>query len=94
MERRVGSEYDFNGELLADALRRLALADRDGSVILSMLFLSPGRHAGAGGDIEEIRARVEAEFPGFHVVPAPLVGAHPGLVDILESRYRQAVQAA
>jgi sirohydrochlorin ferrochelatase len=94
MERRAGSEYDFNGELLADALRRLALADRDGPVILSMLFLSPGRHAGAGGDIEEIRTRAELEFPGFRVFPTSLVGTHPGLVDILESRYRRAVQAA
>ncbi len=94
MERRSGSEYDFNGELLADALRRLALADRDAPVILSMLFLSPGRHAGTGGDIEEIRTRAELEFPGFRVFPTSLVGAHPGLVDILESRYRRAVQAA
>jgi sirohydrochlorin ferrochelatase len=94
MERRAGSAYDFNGELLADALRRLALADRSRPVILSMLFLSPGRHAGAGGDIEEIRARAELEFPGFRVFPTSLVGAHPGLVDILESRYRQASRAA
>jgi sirohydrochlorin ferrochelatase len=93
MERRAGSEYDFNGELLADALRGLALADREGPVILSMLFLSPGRHAGTGGDIEEIRTRAEQEFPGFRVFPTSLVGAHPGLVDILESRYRRAVQA-
>lgn len=90
MERREGREYDFNGDLLGDVLSRLAQEDQGRPVILSMLFLSAGRHAGAGGDIEEICGRVEANFPDFRSYPTPLVGSHPGLVDILESRCRQA----
>ena len=49
MERREGREYDFNGDLLEDVLSRLAQEDQGRPVILSMLFLSAGRHAGAGG---------------------------------------------
>ncbi|NCC28186.1 MAG: cobalamin biosynthesis protein CbiX [Gammaproteobacteria bacterium] len=86
MERRSGAEYDFNGELLEDRLRALAAEDISTPVILSMLFLSPGRHAGPGGDITEICASVERDHPGFHVHPSALVGSHPRLLDILEAR--------
>lgn len=85
MERRSGSQYDFNGELLED---RLDAAARDGDrdVALAMLFLSPGRHAGPGGDIEGICADAMRRHPGLRVRIAPLVGEHPGLVDILADR--------
>jgi len=89
MERRAGSEYDFNGDLLEDSLRGLANEDWQTPVILSMLFLSAGRHAGAGGDIVQICGRVAADFPEFRVFPTPLVGSHPLLIDILTARYRQ-----
>jgi len=94
MERREGSEYDFNGELLEDVLRGLAEEQRERQVVLAMLFLSAGKHAGTGGDIEQICGRVEADYPGFRALPTPLVGSHPGLVDILESRYRRACEMA
>ena len=58
MERREGPEYDFNGELLESLLTRLAQADDTTPITLSLLFMSPGRHAGAGGDIETICERV------------------------------------
>jgi sirohydrochlorin ferrochelatase len=86
MERRSGAEYDFNGELLEDRLRTLAADDASTPVILSMLFLSPGRHAGPGGDITEICASVENDHPGFRIHPSALVGAHPRLLDILTAR--------
>ncbi|RKT43597.1 sirohydrochlorin chelatase [Thiocapsa rosea] len=86
MERRSGAEYDFNGELLEDRLRALAAEDVSTPVILCMLFLSPGRHAGPGGDITEICASVERDHPGFRVHPSALVGGHPRLLDILETR--------
>ncbi|MFB1485933.1 MULTISPECIES: sirohydrochlorin chelatase [unclassified Thiocapsa] len=86
MERRSGAEYDFNGELLEDRLRTLAADDVTTPVILSMLFLSPGRHAGPGGDIAEICATVERDHPGFRVHPSALVGGHPRLLDILTAR--------
>ena len=89
MERRPGSEFDFNGDLLEDLLRRIATEDPAQTVILSMLFLSAGRHAGPGGDIDDICRSVEQDFPGFRVQPTPLVGTHPGIIDILQARYEQ-----
>lgn len=86
MERRAGADYDFNGSLLETTLLRLANTDRTTAVILAMLFLSAGRHAGTGGDIAAIIERVTTAYPGFRVYPAPLVGSHPGLIDILCSR--------
>ncbi|NEV60893.1 sirohydrochlorin chelatase [Thiorhodococcus minor] len=89
MERREGPEYDFNGPLLEDLLGRLAEEDATRPVSLSMLFLSAGRHAGPGGDIAETRERVMARHPGLQVHVSPLVGDHPGLVDILHSRIEE-----
>lgn len=90
MERREGAAYDFNGDLLEDILRRLAAEDSDGPIILSMLFLFAGRHAGSGGDVERIYRAAERENPGFRVHPSPLVGAHAGIVDVLQSRLEAA----
>jgi len=87
MERRPGPAYDFNGDLLETALGRLAETDPHTPVILALLFLSPGRHAGSGGDIETICAAVEARIPGFRVLRTPLVAAHPALVEILADRH-------
>lgn len=47
MERRDGDEYRFNEPLLETLLAAPELAGRE--VVLAMLFLSPGRHAGEGG---------------------------------------------
>jgi sirohydrochlorin ferrochelatase len=94
MERREGRAYDFNGDLLKDVLRRLAEENRQDPVILSLLFLSAGRHAGSGGDIDQIRGSVAEEFPGFRVLSTPLIGSHPLVIDILLERYRQVAAAA
>jgi len=93
MERRPGSAYDFNGALLEDQLARMAAEDRSTPAILAMLFLSPGRHAGSGGDIERICSSAEEAYPGFRVCPTALVGSHPRLLTILRSRYEQIVYA-
>jgi sirohydrochlorin ferrochelatase len=94
MERRSGSEYDFNGALLEDVLRRLAEEDPATPVILAMLFMFAGRHAGPGGDVEQIYRRVEAEFPGLRVHQSELVSTHPALLDILEARVHAALRQA
>lgn len=89
MERREGDEYRFNEPLLENLL---ALPEfTSGPVILAMLFLSPGRHAGEGGDIAEICAAAEERHSALQVVTTTLVGEHPGIVDILVSRLRQAI---
>ncbi|MGO1691225.1 MAG: sirohydrochlorin chelatase, partial [Halomonas sp.] len=88
MERRQGDEYRFNEPLLENLLVAPELSS--GPVILAMLFLSPGRHAGEGGDIAEICVAAEQQHPGLSVTTTKLVGEHPGIVDILRSRLRQA----
>lgn len=94
MERRPGAEYAFNGELLEKVLAELGEQDPATPVILAMLFLAPGRHAGPGGDIAGICAAAAAAHPGFRVHPSPLVGEHPGLVDILADRATAVVSNA
>ena len=89
MERREGDEYRFNEPLLENLL---ALSEfKTGSVILAMLFLSPGRHAGEGGDIADICTAAEQQHSGLSVTTTKLVGEHQGVVDILHSRLRQAL---
>ena len=89
MERREGDEYRFNEPLLENLL--VTSEFKAGPVILAMLFLSPGRHAGEGGDIAEICAAAEQQDPGLSVTTTQLVGEHHGIVDILHSRLRQAI---
>ncbi|MFD2110649.1 sirohydrochlorin chelatase [Thiorhodococcus fuscus] len=89
MERRPGAAYDFNGPLLEAVLDRIARENR-GPILLSMLFLGPGRHAGPGGDIRDICDAIQGRHPGLQLHIAPLVGTHPGLIDILLSRFSEA----
>jgi len=94
MERRIGRAYDFNGALLEDLLRGIGVREAPQSVFLSMLFLSAGRHAGPGGDIERICRGIEREFPWMHLFPTALVGCHPGTLEILQTRYEQGLWVA
>lgn len=89
MERREGEEYRFNEPLLENLLDTPEF--QAGPVILSLLFLSPGRHAGEGGDIDEICRAAEKRHSALNVVTAKLVGEHAGVVDILHSRLCQAI---
>ncbi|AQU83865.1 MULTISPECIES: sirohydrochlorin chelatase [unclassified Halomonas] len=89
MERREGDEYRFNEPLLEHLLDTPEF--QSGSVILAMLFLSPGRHAGEGGDIAEICADAEQRHSSLSTTITALVGEHPGIVDILHTRLRQAL---
>ena len=86
MERREGKEYDFNGKLLEDLIREHAEQKPDQAIILSMLFLLPGRHAGYGGDIDAICHSALKDYPKLKIYMTPLVGDHPGIIEILHSR--------
>ena len=88
MERRDGPEYDFCGPLLQDLLEQLAGENKLVNVAISMLFLSPGRHAGPGGDIAEICDQVMQKHPGLTVHISPLVGDNPLLIELLLDRVR------
>jgi len=91
MERRRGAEYDFNGQLLGDLLESCVAQHPQCVVVLAMMFISPGRHAGPGGDIEEICRGVMAKNPGLRVGISPLVGEHPLLIEILRARLQAAL---
>lgn len=86
MERREGARYDFNGPLLERALAEHAEAAPHGVVVLAMLFISPGRHAGPGGDVVEICHAFQQAHPGVRIGISPLVGEHPLLIEILRRR--------
>lgn len=92
MERRKGIEFDFNGPLLYDVLADVAKNHSDDiSIVLSLLFISPGRHAGPDGDIAQICREVTQTNPHLQISMSPLVGDHPALVDILFSRLEKAL---
>jgi len=89
MERREGPQYDFNGELLEQWLRREALRGTT-EVVIAMLFFLPGRHAGACGDVDEICRAVVRDHPRLRYTITPLVGEHPALLGLLSDRLFQA----
>ncbi|MEM0966416.1 MAG: CbiX/SirB N-terminal domain-containing protein [Verrucomicrobiota bacterium] len=82
MERREGKAYAFTDPLLEEVLRRPRL--RDNPIILAMFFLLPGRHAGDGGDVAEIREEAEKEFPALEIRTTELLGNHPVVLGALE----------
>jgi sirohydrochlorin ferrochelatase len=91
MERRPGPEYAFNDPLLAERLRMPPFDT--GEVVLALQFLSPGRHAGTGGDIAEICAAAQHERPGLRTWMSPTIGTDPRVIEVLAERYREAAQA-
>ena len=91
MERRKGPEYDFNGDLLEDQISQIARSTPDIALDLAQLFISPGRHAGPGGDIEKICERATATYPHLKIRISPPVGQHDKIVHILTDRLNSAL---
>lgn len=87
MERREGEEFRFNEPLLEGILRHDGF--NHGRVVIAMLFLSPGRHAGEEGDVASICRQAESENPALSTMMTGLVGDHPGLIPILVDRLRE-----
>jgi len=90
MERREGEAYAFNEPLLARALRTPPFST--GDVVVALQFLSPGRHAGPGGDIATICEEARAESPALRTHMTEPLGAHPAVVEVLAERYREALR--
>lgn len=84
MERREGREFDFNEPSLKGALEA-ARMDGVKRVVLCYLFLFSGRHAGPGGDIDQI-----CECAGWGLdsglMRTDLIGSHPKVLQLLEYR--------
>jgi len=74
-----GGDHAHNHPLLAEALaaRFAASAEAASDVVVALLFLSPGRHAGPGGDIARICGAAEAAAPTLRCHLTDLVGTHP-----------------
>lgn len=89
MESPDGPGFDFNRPLFAEALASPGL--NSGDVIVAPLFLSPGRHAGPGGDLSRIARVAEAKFPGLRCHFAGLVGTHPLAIEHLASSLARAL---
>src|ERR1700677_4648348 len=89
MESPGGPGFGFNRPLLAAALA----ACGPGDVVIAPLFLSPGRHAGPGGDLERIARAAERRSPGLRCRFAGLVGAHPTAAQCLAAALLDALCA-
>jgi sirohydrochlorin ferrochelatase len=88
MEQPAGPEYDFCGPLLATVLKQPGFCK--GNLVLAQQFLSPGRHAGPGGDVARICAAAEQAHPGLKTYSTDLIGGDPQLIAVLADRYREA----
>jgi sirohydrochlorin ferrochelatase len=88
MERREGAAYDFNEPLLATVLSTPPF--NSGEVVVALQFLSPGRHAGPGGDIAEICQSAEEASPGLQTQMTEPIAADARLVALLTERLAQA----
>lgn len=84
MERREGDEYAFNEPLLENLFDQPGWDS--GNVIISLLFLSPGRHAGPWGDIDRICRAAETRHLGLRTSMTGLVGDHAAIVGLLKKR--------
>ena len=87
MERRAGVEYDFNEPLLENLL-----SEKNGEfeeMLVAQLFLSPGRHAGEGGDLDRICSSFADSSPSHRLIRTDLLGGHPLVIEILCQRIIQ-----
>ena len=91
MERREGKEYEFNEPLLENLLGH---NDFVRNVVLAMLFISPGRHAGDGGDIDQICQSAESECDTLRTFKSNLFAMHPKVIDLLASRYNEGLASS
>jgi len=89
MESPEGPEFAFNRPLFADQLD--APGFREGAVVIAPLFLSPGRHAGADGDLAQIARAAESRAPGRRCYFTGLTGAHALVVEALAQALRERV---
>ena len=85
MERRPGEAYDFNEPLLEKLLfdEEVALG---GEVVVARFFLSPGRHAGEGGDLDRVQSDAEVTCPGLRIFATEPLGEHPLVLELLSRR--------
>jgi len=88
MEKREGPAFAFNDPLLEVLLR--APPFDDGVVVVALAFLSPGKHAGPGGDLVGIAEAAERDAAragrALRVLFTPLLGASEAVAEVLRDR--------
>ena len=84
MERREGEQYDFNEPLLENLLAEKK--EKFEEVLVAQLFLSPGRHAGEGGDLYRICGSFADSSSSHRLVRTDLLGTHTSVIEILLER--------
>lgn len=89
MERRPGDAYAFNEPLLESLLQTPPF--NHGDVIIALQFLSPGRHAGPGGDVATICEEACHHRPALRPHLTATLDADPRLAPLLARRYHAAV---
>ncbi len=93
MERRAGPEFNFNEPVLERCLGTPPF--HQGDVVVLLQFLSPGRHAGPGGDIARIcrAAEIEAANKGadLRTFMTEPIANDPELLDVLTRRFTAAM---
>jgi len=83
-----GAEHPHNRPLLAEQLARPGF--NAGDVVIAPLFLSPGRHAGAEGDLAQIAIASEAKAAApLRCHFTELIGTHPHAIEVLFSAVRE-----
>jgi sirohydrochlorin ferrochelatase len=91
MESPGGLGFDFCRPLLSDALA--APGFNSGDVVIAPLFLSPGRHAGPGGDLARIAREAQARSPSLRCHFTGLAGSHPIAIEFLSRALAEALGA-
>ncbi|ADE54473.1 sirohydrochlorin chelatase [Coraliomargarita akajimensis] len=86
MERRDGSEYDFNEPLL-ERIDSVAASGSKDRLCVVMCFLLPGRHAGEGGDVHSIVGELVSRGAYRDASISPLIAEHELLLQILKDRF-------
>ena len=92
MERRDGDFYSFNDPLLETInLRKSEILNEnnkkcDFTLIVALIFLLPGRHAGKDGDIELILQNMFVNGRIRNYIKTSLIGDHPLIYNILSKR--------
>ena len=86
-----GLDHAHNSPLLSDQLAAPDFAR--GDVVLALLFLAPGRHAGVDGDLVQIARAAEARTPGLRCHLTELLGTHPRVVGLLAQALRETLSS-
>lgn len=89
MERREGEAYAFNDPLLETISFDTVSKDTSlESLVVAMFFLLPGRHAGEGGDVDEILQGLVENAKIKNFFKTDLIATHPLIYSILEDRVK------